>query len=67
VSRYPYLFAELIRRGWTGEMLEKLARGNVLRVLRGAEQAAARLQKARPASFQTIEQLDRGQALPDKY
>ena len=29
----------------------KLARGNVLRALRGAEQAAARLQKARPASI----------------
>jgi membrane dipeptidase len=67
VSCYPYLFAELIRRGWTDEMLEKLARGNILRVLRGAEQAAARLQTTRPASFRTIEQLDRGQPLPDKY
>ncbi len=67
VSRYPELFAELIRRGWTEEALAKLARGNVLRVLRGAEQAAARLQKVRAPSNQTIEQLDRGQALPDKY
>jgi membrane dipeptidase len=67
VSRYPELFAELIRRGWTEEALAKLARGNVLRVLRGAEQAAARLQKARAPSNQTIEQLDRGQALPDTY
>ena len=67
VSRYPELFAELIRRGWTEEALAKLARGNVLRVLRGAEQAAARLQKARAPSSQTIEQLDRGQALPDTY
>jgi membrane dipeptidase len=67
VSRYPDLFAELIRRGWTEEALAKLARGNVLRVLQGAEQAAARLQRARGPSNQTIEQLDRGQALPDKY
>jgi membrane dipeptidase len=67
VSRYPELFAELIRRGWTEEALSKLARGNVLRVLRGAEQAAARLQKVRAPSNQTIGQLDRGQALPDKY
>jgi membrane dipeptidase len=67
VSRYPQLFAELIRRGWSDAMLEKLARDNILRVMRAAEQAAARLQQARPASIQTIEQLDRGQALPDKY
>ncbi len=66
VASYPALFAELIRRGWTEEALGKLARGNILRVLRQAEQAAARLQRSRAASFQTIEQLDRGQALPDK-
>ncbi len=66
-SRYPYLFAELIRRGWTDPMLVKLARGNLLRMLRGAEQAAARIDKARPASIQTIEQLDGGQGAPDKY
>jgi membrane dipeptidase len=67
VSRYPELFAELIRRGWTDADLEKLARGNVLRTLRGAEQVAARLQKERAASFVTIEQADGGQALPDEY
>ncbi len=66
-SRYPYLFAELIRRGWSDEMLVKLARGNILRVMRGAEQAAARLQKVRPASYLTIEQVDGGRELPDKY
>jgi membrane dipeptidase len=67
VSRYPYLFAELIRRGWSDEALAKLARGNILRVMRGAEQVAARLQKSRPASYLTIEQQDGGQALPPKY
>ncbi len=66
-SRYPFLFAELIRRGWTDESLLKLARSNLLRTLRRAEEAAARLQKARPASVQTIEQLDSGRAEPDKY
>ena len=45
VSRFPDLFAELIRRGWSDRDLEKLASGNVLRVLRGAETAAARLQR----------------------
>ena len=67
VSRYPALFAELIRRGWSEADLSKLARGNMLRVLRRAEQAAARLQKSRAPSNATIEQLDRGQRAPDKY
>jgi len=67
VTTYPALFAELARRGWQEEALAKLSRGNVLRVLRGAEQAAARIQAERPASYATIEQLDGGKALPDKY
>lgn len=66
-SRYPHLFAELIRRGWNDVMLIKLARGNLLRALRDAEQAAARIQKTRPASILTIEQLDAGRTEPDKY
>lgn len=66
-STFPLLFAELIRRGWRDDELIKLARGNLLRTMRGAESAAARLQKARPASFLTIEQLDRGREKPDPY
>ncbi len=58
VSGYPNLFAELIRRGWSDEDLAKLAGGNVLRVMRAAEAAAARLQKTRPPSLATIQQLD---------
>ena len=34
VSRYPFLFAELMRRGWTEDELEMVASGNVLRVMR---------------------------------
>lgn len=45
VSKYPHLFAELIKRGWADADLIKLAGGNILRVLRQAEQTAARLQK----------------------
>jgi membrane dipeptidase len=67
VSRYPELFAELIRRGWSDADLARLARGNVLRTLREAEKVAARLQMERPASFVTIEQLDGGKAEPDRY
>jgi membrane dipeptidase len=40
VSGYPALFAELLRRGWTEADCALLASGNILRVLREAEQAA---------------------------
>ena len=56
VSRYPYLFAELIRRGWSDADLAKLANGNILRALRQAEQVAARLQKERTPSVTSIGQ-----------
>jgi membrane dipeptidase len=58
VSRYPHLFAELIRRGWSDADLKKLAGRNLLRALRGAEATATRLQASRPPSNATIEQLD---------
>jgi len=58
VSKFPELFAELIRRGWSDSDLKKLAGQNVLRALRGAEATAARLQKTREPSTKTIEQLD---------
>ncbi len=58
VSKYPNLFAELIRRGWNDADLAKLASGNILRVMRRAEEVAARLQRERPASTATIEVLD---------
>ena len=38
--------------------LVKLARGNLLRAFRGAEEIAARLQKTQRPSFGTIEELD---------
>jgi membrane dipeptidase len=58
VSRFPALFAELIRRGWTDEDLRKLAQGNVLRVMRDVEATARRLRRARPVPNATPEQLD---------
>jgi membrane dipeptidase len=67
VASYPALFAELIRRGWQEQALAKLSRENVLRVLRQAESAATRIQQERAVSYATIEQLDGGKALPDKY
>jgi membrane dipeptidase len=58
VSKYPAIIAELARRGWSDADLQKLAGGNVLRVLGQAEQVAKRLQRERPPSIATIEQLD---------
>jgi membrane dipeptidase len=58
VSKYPDLFAELVRRGWSDDDLKKLSSGNVLRAMREAEAAAKRLQAARPPSTATIAQLD---------
>ena len=42
VSRYPALFAELLRRGWTESDCTALAGGNLLRVMRAAEASAGR-------------------------
>jgi membrane dipeptidase len=48
VSKYPALFAELARRGWSDSDLKKLAGENLLRVFSQAEAVARRLQAASP-------------------
>jgi len=48
VSKFPDLFAELIRRGWKDEELKKLAGGNVLRALKEAEKVAGQLKGEEP-------------------
>lgn len=58
VSAYPNLFAELLRRGYTKEDLKKIAGLNLLRAMKGAEAAAAKLQKERPPSDVLIDELD---------
>jgi membrane dipeptidase len=45
VSRYPYLFAELLRRGYSDEDVLKIAGRNHLRAMRQMEKVAAELQK----------------------
>lgn len=37
VADYPKLFAELAKRGWSGEDLEKLASRNLVRVFTQVE------------------------------
>ena len=39
VTRYPYLFAELVKRGWSDLDLQKLAGRNILKVMTEAEKA----------------------------
>jgi len=45
VTRYPYLFAELLRRGYSDEDVMKIAGRNHLRAMRQMEKTAAQLQK----------------------
>ncbi|WP_309089026.1 dipeptidase [Phenylobacterium sp.] len=59
VSKFPGLFVELARRGWSDADLAKLAGGNVLRAMRQAEAVSKKLQAERPASNATIAELDR--------
>jgi membrane dipeptidase len=58
VSRFPYLLAELARRGWSDADLRKVAGENFLRVFTQAEAVAAKLQKERQPSTATIGALD---------
>ena len=66
VSKFPELFAELIRRGWTDADLTKLAGQNILRVLRKNEIVARGLQRERPPSTATIDKLDRNPKISDR-
>ena len=50
VDRFPVLFAELLRRGWSEEDLRQIAAGNVLRALREVERVAAALRATRSPS-----------------
>jgi membrane dipeptidase len=65
VSKYPVLLAELLRRGWSDADVRKVAGENILRVMREAEQVAARLQKIRLPSEERIEDLDGPFLAPD--
>jgi membrane dipeptidase len=56
VSRFPYLLAELARRGWSDADLRKVAGENFIRVFTQAEAVSARLQKERGPSTATIEE-----------
>jgi membrane dipeptidase len=66
VSKYPDLFAELLRRGYADEDLAKIARGNVLRVIRDNERIAERLRRERPPSRARIDDPVDADAPPEE-
>ncbi|MBY8825319.1 dipeptidase [Sphingomonas colocasiae] len=51
-STYPALMAELLRRGWKDADVAKVAGGNVLRAMEGAEKAAAAMKNELPVTTQ---------------
>ena len=63
VDRYPALFAELARRGWSDADLAKLSGGNLLRAMERAEQVAAGM-RSEPPLNRTIEELDGAPSAP---
>ncbi|HEX7471571.1 MAG TPA: dipeptidase [Candidatus Limnocylindrales bacterium] len=58
VAGFPNLIGELLRRGYSDDDVRAIARGNILRVMRGAESVAERLRATREPSEATIEELD---------
>ncbi len=58
VTRYPYLTAELLKRGYSDQDVKKVIGGNFLRVMREVEAAAKRLQRTRQPSVATMGELD---------
>ncbi len=64
VSTFPRLTAELLRRGWSDADVKKVIGLNLIRVMRGAEATARRLQHERPPSTATLGQLDSATARP---
>jgi membrane dipeptidase len=55
VGRFPHLFAELVRRGFSERDLEKLSSLNAIRVLRQVEKVGERLRKTRPPALGGLE------------
>jgi membrane dipeptidase len=55
VETYPALIAELLKRGWSEADCEKLAGGNILRVLEAAEKVAAGMKDEIPSAMQVTD------------
>ncbi len=55
VGRFPHLFEELVRRGFSTRDLEKLSSLNMLRVLRRVEKVGKALRRTRPPAIGRLE------------
>ena len=55
VARFPHLFAELFRRGFSERDLEKIANRNLLRVMRKVEEVGEVLREAREPAVGRLE------------
>ncbi len=64
VSRFPYVVAELLRRGHSEAEVKGIMGGNLLRVMRETEAVARRLQRERGPSMATMAQLDSNAVRP---
>ncbi len=60
VSRFPHLFAELVRRGFSERALEKMSSENALRVLRRVEKVGKTLRRTRPPAIGRLEDFSGG-------
>ncbi|MEZ5776290.1 MAG: dipeptidase [Hyphomicrobiaceae bacterium] len=65
VSRFPWLFAELMTRGWSDEHLAGLASGNFLRAFRKVEAVGSELAATEAPCVGTLASLD-GPAAEDE-
>ena len=57
VTRYPYLFAELLKRGYSRDDIKKIAGLNILRVMKKTEETAALIRKESRPSDLLIEEV----------
>ncbi len=62
VSRFPHLFAELIRRGWSDKALVGLMGANFVRVFKDVEREGMRLRASTAPAVGTIQDYDGGAA-----
>lgn len=58
VSRFPYLIAELLRRGWSEKAVIGVAGGNFVRIFKAVEGEGVRLRKGRLPAVGTIQDYD---------
>ncbi len=60
-SKFPDLFVELVRRGYSDDELKDIAGRSFLRAMRAAEATARHLQATEPPADDLIEELDGGE------